>query len=303
MDLLKQYFEEKTKEIETSINLALKDKLTEVNKLLEELKNNVKLPVIQFKTDTGTKTELKHKSFNTLAKVILSTKRTQKNILLVGEAGAGKSKLVEQVANYAGLDFYPMSIGNQTTKSDLMGYVNINGEYVTTPVRQAFENGGVLLLDEIDCGNANTLTILNNLLSNNIICFPDGKATKSNKFIVICTANTYGKGATFDYVGRNKLDGATLDRFIVIEVEYDETIEKTICDNSNYYDVIKHLRENAKNYDLKFIISPRAVFNGADLLDGGFTLKEVLEMVVFKGASDDIKNKLLEGITLPEEVA
>lgn len=303
MDLLKQYFEEKTKEIETSINLALKDKLTEVNKLLEELKNNVKLPVIQFKTDTGTKTELKHKSFNTLAKVILSTKRTQKNILLVGEAGAGKSKLVEQVANYAGLDFYPMSIGNQTTKSDLMGYVNINGEYVTTPVRQAFEKGGVLLLDEIDCGNANTLTILNNLLSNNIICFPDGKATKSNKFIVICTANTYGKGATFDYVGRNKLDGATLDRFIVIEVEYDETIEKTICDNTNYYEVIKHLRENAKNYDLKFIISPRAVFNGADLLDGGFTLREVLEMVVFKGASDDIKNKLLEGITLPEEVA
>lgn len=299
MDLLQQYLNEKTKEITEKIDGAVKQKIEEVNKLIEELKNNVKLPVIQFKGEDGqTKTELKHECFNNLCKIILSQKRAQKNVLLVGEAGAGKSKLVQQVSKYAGLKFYPLSIGSQTTKSDLMGYNNAMGEYVTTPVREAFEKGGILLLDEIDAGNANVLTILNNLLSNDEIAFSDKIIKKHSNFICICTANTYGRGATLEYMGRNRLDGATLDRFIILKVGYDKNIEKTICNNNKYLKLIEKLRKNAEKYALKIIISPRAIFNGADLLEAGFKIADVLEMVVFKGASDDIKTRLLTDVNL-----
>jgi len=301
MDLLQQFLTEKTKEITEQIDGAVKQKIEEVNKLIEELKNNVKLPVIQFKAkDDKIKTELKHEKFNDLCKIILSQKRAQKNVLLVGEAGAGKSKLVQQVAKYAGLDFYPLSIGAQTTKSDLMGYMDAMGKYVTTGVREAFEKGGILLLDEIDAGNANTLTILNNLLSNDEIAFADKVVKKDPAFICICTANTYGKGATIEYMGRNRLDSATLDRFIILNVGYDKNIEKTICNNDKYLNIINKLRANAEKYAIKIIISPRAIFNGADLLDADFSIKEVLEMVVFKGASEDVKSRLLDGVKLED---
>ena len=301
MDLLQQFLTEKTKEITEQIDGAVKQKIEEVNKLIEELKNNVNLPIIQFKAKDGKiRTELKHEKFNDLCKIILSQKRAQKNVLLVGEAGAGKSKIVQQVAKYAGLDFYPLSIGAQTTKSDLMGYMDAMGKYVTTGVREAFEKGGILLLDEIDAGNANTLTILNNLLSNDEIAFADKVVKKNPAFICICTANTYGKGATIEYVGRNRLDSATLDRFIILNIGYDKNIEKTICNNDKYLNIINKLRENAEKYAIKIIISPRAIFNGADLLDADFSIKEVLEMVVFKGASEDVKSRLLDGVKLED---
>ena len=297
MDLLKEFLNQKTKEIEASIDTAVKQKIEEVNKLIEELKNNVKLPIIQFKSKDGsTKTELKHEKFNDLCKIILSQKRSAKNILLVGEAGAGKSKLASQVAKYAGLDFYPLSIGAQTTKSDLMGYMNATGEYITTPVREAFEKGGILLLDEIDAGNANTLTILNNLLSNDEICFSDKLVKKHPAFICICTANTYGKGATLEYMGRNRLDSATLDRFIILNIGYDKNIEKTICNNDKYLKIVNKLRKNAEKYAIKIIISPRAIFNGADLLEAGFSIKNVVDMCIFKGASEDVRSRLIDGI-------
>ena len=58
------------------------------------------------------------------------------------------------------------------------------------------------------------------------------------------------------------------------------------------------MRANAERYDIKIIISPRAAIDGADLLDAGFKIKDVLDMVVFKGCSNDVKSKILEGIEL-----
>lgn len=37
-------------------------------------------------------------------------------------------------------------------------------------------------------------------------------------FICMVACNTYGTGGDLNYIGRNRLDVATLDRFIVLEV-------------------------------------------------------------------------------------
>lgn len=41
------------------------------------------------------------------------------------------------------------------------------------------------------------------------------------------------------------------------------------------------------------IVSPRASMDGADLLDAGFGISEVVDMVILKGVDEDTKRKVL----------
>lgn len=218
--------------------------------------------------------------------------------MLVGGAGGGKTHLVGTVAEALKLPFYPMSVGLQTTKSDLLGFINATGGYNSSIIRQAYEHGGVLLLDEFDSAHAGVVTILNSLLANGHCSFPDGVITKHKDFICLCACNTYGKGGNVDYVGRNRLDGATLDRFIIVDVDYDDKLEGVLTGNDAWLKIINSIRRNAESKGVKIIISPRASMDGADLLEIGFTTKEVLEMVVFKGCDRDVQTKLLAGVDL-----
>lgn len=242
--------------------------------------------------------KLVHKAFFQITKILSSAKRKEKNIMLVGAAGGGKTHLVGTVAEALKLKFYPMSVGLQTTKSDLLGFINAHGNYVTTPIREAYEKGGVLLLDEFDATHAGVVTILNSLLANGHCSFPDKTVEKHKEFVCLCACNTFGKGGNTDYVGRNRLDAATLDRFIIVNVDYDNDLEKALTGNDDWLGVIEKIRNNADKQGIKVIISPRASIDGADLLEAGFSIEEVLDMVIFKGANKDVQTKLLEGIPL-----
>lgn len=242
--------------------------------------------------------KLVHKAFSQIVKILSSAKRKEKNIMLVGAAGGGKTHLVGSVAEALKLQFYPMSVGLQTTKSDLLGFINAHGNYITTPIREAYEKGGVLLLDEFDATHAGVVTILNSLLANGHCSFPDKIVDKHKDFICLCACNTYGKGGNTDYVGRNRLDAATLDRFIIVNVDYDTNLEKALTNNDSWISIINKIRSNAEKQGIKTIVSPRASIDGADLLEAGFDIGEVLEMVIFKGANKDIQTKLLESVDL-----
>lgn len=244
------------------------------------------------------KNEVTHKRFNDILNILQSAKRKEKNIMLVGGAGGGKTHLCKQVADALKLPFYPFSVGLQTTKSDLMGFINATGVYVSSPIRRAFEDGGVLLLDEFDAAHAGVVTILNSLLANQEASFPDKTVQRNEKFICICACNTYGRGANIDYVGRNRLDGATLDRFIVLDVDYDKDLEKTLTRNNTWVSLVDKMRNNIQKQGIKMIVSPRASMDGADLLDAGFSPERVVEMVIYKGCDEDIKKKIMQGVDL-----
>ena len=267
-------------------------------KSLESYISTEKPLIVNLGTVETPKNELVHKSFTTITKILSSTKRKEKNIMLVGGAGGGKTHLVSSVAKALKLPFYPMSVGLQTTKSDLLGFINANGIYMPSPIRLAYENGGVLLLDEFDAAHAGVITILNSLLANGHCSFPDKIVEKHKDFVCLCACNTYGKGGTIDYVGRNRLDAATLDRFIIVDVDYDENLERELTRNDEWANIIKQIRETIDEYGIKMIVSPRASMDGADLLDAGFEMNDVLNMCIFKGCDDDIKTKILTNITM-----
>lgn len=310
-ELLSLILEDTIEGIKKESNKKIEDLMTSFEAKLDgtkvELQNAIKecyevIGAVPTVINTGTiakpKKQLCHNQFKTITKILQSAKRKEKNIMIVGGAGSGKTHLVSMIAEAMRLKFYPMSVGLQTTKSDLLGFIDAHGNYHTTPIREAFEKGGVLLLDEFDASHAGVATILNSLLANGHCSFPDGIITKHKDFICICACNTYGHGGTTDYVGRNRLDGATLDRFITVNVDYDKNLEKSLTQNDGWYNIINKIRTNIEKTGTKLIVSPRASMDGADLLDIGFSIKDVLDMVVFKGASKDIKTKLLKDIDI-----
>lgn len=205
------------------------------------------------------------------------------NIMLVGPAGGGKTTCCEKVSEALGLQFFPMSVGPQTTKSDLLGFVDAGGNYHTTPLREAFERGGMLLLDEMDSAHAGVLTVLNSLLANGLCSFPDGVIKRNDNFRCICACNTYGRGADRQYVGRNQLDAATLDRFAVLDFDYDENLERAVAGNDRWVSKVQMYRKRVFDLRLGVVISPRASIYGARLLAVGIPEKRVEELVLWRG--------------------
>lgn len=289
-------------ELKNSLDKDILEINGKLAKLREEVDNTISGAgvLVNLGTIEEPKKERVHKVFNTITRILSSAKRKEKNIMLVGGAGGGKTHLVKQIAEALKLPFYPMSVGLQTTKSDLLGFINATGTYMPSIIRKAFEDGGVLLLDEFDAAHAGVVTILNSLLANGHASFPDKVVNKHKDFVCIVACNTFGNGANMGYVGRNRLDGATLDRFITINVDYDEDLEKGLTNNDSWYSIIQQVRKNAEKQGIKQIISPRASMDGADLLDAGFSIKEVLKMVVFKGCSEEVCKKLTNGIDLED---
>lgn len=172
---LKEIVAEKINEIEKEQIKKINKFQENVKRRLEDLELKVKdVPIsFNFNNKNIDNDKIMHSAFETVIKVLTSAKRINKNIMLVGQAGSGKTSLCKDVADALELEYYPMSVGVQTTKSDLLGFINAKGDYITTPIRQAFENGGVLLLDEFDATHAGVVTILNSLLANETCSFPD----------------------------------------------------------------------------------------------------------------------------------
>lgn len=228
-------------------------------------------------------------------------------VYLVGPAGTGKSTIGENASKALGLDFYAKSCSAQTTESSLLGFIDANGNYIATAFRKAYENGGVFLLDEVDNGNPNVLSVLNSALANGVMAFPDRMVRRSDNFVAIATANTIGNGATAEYVGRNPLDKAFLDRFANIEVNYDPNVEEAMLKSVTGLDVatqekwlrtVYKCRANVQSYGLKVVVSPRAIVNGAKLLRNNIPMNRVAELVILKGLKGDQAEKVMEGVGL-----
>ncbi|CAB4171860.1 ATPase-like protein [uncultured Caudovirales phage] len=227
---------------------------------------------------------------------------------LVGEAGTGKSHIAEQVSKALGVAFSSKSCSSQSTESSLLGYMSATGDYVTTEFRKRFELGGVFLLDEVDNGNPNVLTVLNSALSNSFMAFPDGMVKRHDAFVLIATANTFGHGANAKYVGRNPLDEAFLNRFANLTITYDENIEQAMLDavgldasmSAKWLNIVRVARKNVSTYGLHVVVSPRATVYGAKMLrhEGVYNLGEVVEATITKGATPEACEKILMGLSL-----
>jgi len=113
----------------------------------------------------------------------------------------------------------------QTSVNAIIGFISINGVYIPSQFRTAYEEGHLFLLDELDAADPNVLLILNTL-ENGYIAFPDGIVHGHKDFTLIATANPQNEHSI--YTGRSKLDFSSIDRYYIIELPRDPSLEKSI---------------------------------------------------------------------------
>lgn len=282
---LKDKLEQK---IEDSVDGELKD-------LREMVKKNQELEV-KVGDEVNVVKGLRHKQLEQL----INYAALRLSPLLVGMAGTGKTHAGMQAAEALGLSFYSISVGAQTTKTDIMGYMDAGGRYIRTHFRDAYENGGVFLMDEIDAGNANVLITINAALSNGLAAFPDAMVNRHKDFIFIASANTFGNGANRQYVGRNQLDAATLDRFALIEWHIDDALEENLSSGINgkpWYKAVRAARDYVADKNIRALVSPRATQKGCQLLNIGCDVNEVIDATLLGSVPDDKKNDVREVAT------
>lgn len=280
--------------IETKTSAKVHDLLTTFQAMKQEAMNHKRVTIIG---PDGVERKVNGRTHEKFHK-LLNAMQSSFPVMLVGPAGTGKTFAAEQVAESFNLTFESISVGAQTSKSDLLGFMSANNEYVGTGFRRAFEFGGVFLMDEIDAGNANVLVVMNAALAGTQCAFPDKMVKKHDDFKFIGTANTYGTGASRQYVGRTQLDAATLDRFVTIDWTIDEILEASMIDGykfgKKWHKTVKAIRAEVTNRDFRVIISPRATLKGAQLLELGFDFEEVIKMVILPTASAEQKELLTE---------
>lgn len=214
---------------------------------------------------------------------------------LVGPAGSGKTTLARQVAKALGREFYMAA--RVTSEYKLTGFIDANGKVVRTAFREWYEHGGVFLFDEVDSSDAEALNSFNAALDNGIAEFPDGMVQRHPDAVAIAAGNTYGRGGDRQYVGRQQLDAATLDRFVILDVDYDEALEAEICGNLKWAKRVQQIRRAVEKEKVRHIVSPRASIVGARMLAAGMDQRLVEEACVWKGMDRNNRNRVEAKLT------
>jgi MoxR-like ATPase len=220
---------------------------------------------------------LRHHMFATVLKWI----RAGCNVALVGPAGTGKSTIAEQVAEELGLEF--RATGALLSKYDLVGYCDASGTYHETPLYQAYVDGMLFNFDELDGSSPDAVVAFNAITDNQKhYAFPNGMQTKHDDFVAVACMNTWGNGATADYVGRYKQDAASMSRFVKVFIDYDVNIEAVVA--GKHKDVAQRvwdLREACETLGLRHIVSTRMIVQAVAGRAVKATKKEIDRDVLF----------------------
>ncbi len=273
-----------------------------IDGLLTKIEELAKMPpkVIEIRQGDR-KVEIKggtHPAFEQVLKLV----GLRFNIFLPGPAGCGKSHLAHQVAEALSLRFGSISCTAGMSESQLTGRLVPRGEqgqfeFVTTEFLECYENGGVFLLDELDACDPNVLLIINQALANGRCPVPNRPgqpvAMRHADFICIAAANTYGRGADRQYVGRTQLDESSLDRFRMgtVPMDYDRHLEKQLLPNTVLLNKIWAVRDKVMANRLERCVSTRFIKDAALANAGGLSDEWIMGQLT-QGWRDDEKRKV-----------
>lgn len=212
-----------------------------------------------------------------------------RTIAVRGPAGNGKSTGATEVLTALGYKIYHLDCTDSTVTEQLVGGL------VPEPdgkggIRMAFREGvfnkafkdpkGAILLDEFDALDPRVAMCLQSALhrqhdGKRKLSSPDADVSvqvSEGPCPIIATMNTWGNGATSEYVGRNSIDSASMDRFnSIIDTTYskeDEILTGMGFDKKDVKDIIslvKECRTAISDSGLKILLSTRRVIDIAEV--------------------------------------
>ncbi len=153
-----------------------------------------------------------------------SLMQLNKNILLKGPTGSGKTKLAETLSETMNRPMYQINCSVDLDAESLLGFktiqTNENGSqeivFIDGPVIKAMKEGHILYIDEINMAKPETLPILNGVL--------DYRRKLTNPFTgeVVNAAPGFNVIAAINvgYIGTLPMNEALKNRFVVIQLDY-----------------------------------------------------------------------------------
>lgn len=279
---LEELIKEKAAELKPEVLEILK---TELQKLKP---TNIR---ISGRKAAGTITGFKHKMFRDA--VFLCEQERQ--LMLVGPAGSGKTTLASQIADAFSIKFGHISCSAGMSEAHVLGRMLFDGTYIPSEFVKCYETGGVFLFDEIDAADSNTLLVVNSALANGYISIPNRKdkptAERHEDFICVVAGNSWGYGSNA-YQGRGYLDAAFLDRFALskIELDYDTELEKDIAgEHEVVLERMWEIRKIISKNRMKRILSTRSIVSAIRQTIAGKSLKQVESVYTTGWAKDEIR--------------
>lgn len=241
------------------------------------------------------------------------------NVMLTGAAGTGKTHLAEQVAKALGRNYGAIHCTAGASESQLMGWLLPSDggkfEYQAAPFVDLYEQGNsIFLFDEMDAADPNFLLVANGALANGHIHIAQRRhnpsAKRGENVGLMATTNTFGTGADMVYAGRNQLDGATLDRWYIVHIDYQTQLEALIMgataepakqwkpaatdeatvktDLLMLHNWLNNIRDKATAAKLRRVVSTRAYIKAATARAAGIPTDEIKKDLLAGWSRDEL---------------
>lgn len=210
----------------------------------------------------------------------------EKNVLLIGPTGSGKTTLVRYYCAVKEKPYLRVSLNGGATVEDLVGHWIVKSDenrnqvtvWIDGLLTVAVKKGYVIVIDEINAASAEVLFKLNSLLDDErilILTEKDGETiTPHPNFRLIATMNPTEMG----YAGTQELNEALVDRFHgILYIDYNNAVERSILKKfpltiDQVDDIQKFataIRQAYINGEIMTPFSTRTLINFADLYTQG----------------------------------
>lgn len=231
---------------------------------------------------------------------VLMLCQAKENVLLVGPAGCGKTRMAAEIASALGLGYFAMSVAGGVRYSQVVGATRINADGSTnwqpSELLQAIQQPNVILLDEIDTMDPDISAVFSGILEKHTrsINTPIGLIKVHENAVFIGAANTDGRTRDPRYMAGQKQDGKVLDRFFLYRVGYDANVEGKLLSSIGVkgeprrylINALDKLRKGIEVNSIAFDASTRRLIAAGRAIQAGFEPERAFQIAFVNSLSD-----------------
>lgn len=225
------------------------------------------------------------------------------DVLLCGPAGCGKSRAGREVGKEIKKPGNTYAFRAGMRKADLLYSKELRGGdsvVELSPLMHEVKKPLVTVIDEALSVDPEVLICFNGLLESSQRCVdtPVGEVVRDKEHRFILTSNTDGRSESRIYRAPQMQDASILSRVMVMNVDYDEEVEKNIAYSSGAKDwkYIIHnthaLRKAVRKADMVMDISTRWITQACKLNKAGVARNKALAMAMLDRFTENELKKL-----------